>query len=1063
MYQMSLKEDSFFNMMCTVHEGSPPLFFEWIRNGQSVKSGPEVNYKIENSKMFSTFTIEKIERRDAANYSCVVSNSMGSDRQSVLLTIKVYSEIEELTVPLIGRDETEGSLFQIFCSISRGSLPLFFEWTQNEHQIKSSPDVNYKIENFEMFSTFTIKNIQRSDSANYTCLVKNAIGSNMPKLVAFPNRVQTLGSYFQVFCTIQDGSLPLVFEWSRNGQKLKSSAHLNYKIENFERHSTLTIASIEKTDVGNYTCLVTNTLGTDRQGFDLSIRALKLTPLLSPRTQNEGSMFQMTCPVQEGSPPLFFEWLINGQIVKSKPDVNYKIENFKKYSTFTIDEIQRNDSANYTCIVRNALESDTLKLTPLLSPRTQSIDSYFQITCTIQEGSPPLFFEWVINGQTVKSSPYVNYKIENYKMFSTFTIEKIMRSDSANYTCIVRDSVGIPKLSSGLSHKNQSIGSNFQMICTLEEGSYPVFFEWSKNGQTIKSSPDVNYKIDNFEMHSTFTIKSIDMSDVGNYTCVVSNEFGSNSRSTLLSINALKLTPLLSPRTQSMGSVLQVTCAIQEGSPPLFFEWAINGHTVMSSPDVNYKIENFEIYLEAIPRTIPVHDRDISTVDNNFAKGRGVQAIVGSNRDTVSHRRIATDGQRSRRQNNAISDTMNAADIRRAVSDAMANNFSVSSIKCEKFDGKISVDAREWLERYEQFANARNLSDDQKMANFSQYLSEKAYKWYKLNVIKANQPPADWDELKDAFLVYHVPGDLSDELRDKMINRKQGTDEDVIHYITDKRLLCLDWQAMPYSDIKKYIIEGMNDKMKETMYHKNSASINALISDAISVQKGIRSGSGWAVTTKAVENRLARTEDKIDEITENMGRILGRLEGRSRSREKSMAGELLTAVTVIASVIITLTTLAAHQLRQTGATRENDRLVVDIEKSLVSDIIANPLNTNNYSSRSYNNSANRDYHKRDYNRNYSKREYNRDYSKPDYNRDYSRERYEKSHYNREHNNLNNKGNDNNAVRSPPTDTGSEVTMIDDSIRVNLGLGLEPINDTNIYAVNGEKVTLEGRD
>ena len=75
------------------------------------------------------------------------------------------------------------------------------------------------------------------------------------------------------------------------------------------------------------------------------------------------------------------------------------------------------------------------------------------------------------------------------------------------------------------------------MVCTLEEGSYPVFFEWFKSGQTLKPSPDVNYKIDSFEMHSTFTIRNIDMKDVANYTCFVSNQFGSNSRSTLLSIN----------------------------------------------------------------------------------------------------------------------------------------------------------------------------------------------------------------------------------------------------------------------------------------------------------------------------------------------------------------------------------------------------------------------------------------------------------------------------------------------------------------------------------------------
>jgi len=35
-------------------------------NGQTLKATPDVNYKIEIQKMFSTFSIEKIEMRDAA-------------------------------------------------------------------------------------------------------------------------------------------------------------------------------------------------------------------------------------------------------------------------------------------------------------------------------------------------------------------------------------------------------------------------------------------------------------------------------------------------------------------------------------------------------------------------------------------------------------------------------------------------------------------------------------------------------------------------------------------------------------------------------------------------------------------------------------------------------------------------------------------------------------------------------------------------------------------------------------------------------------------------------------
>jgi len=92
-----------------------------------------------------------------------------------------------------------------------------------------------------------------------------------------------------------------------------------------------------------------------------------------------------------------------------------------------------------------------------------------------------------------------------------------------------------------VNHKNQTEGSHFQIFCTVEEGSLPLFFEWSRNGQLIKSSPDVNYKIDNSDRFSTFTIAKIDRKDAANYTCVVRNAFGTDSQSVLLSIKGRDL------------------------------------------------------------------------------------------------------------------------------------------------------------------------------------------------------------------------------------------------------------------------------------------------------------------------------------------------------------------------------------------------------------------------------------------------------------------------------------------------------------------------------------------
>jgi hypothetical protein len=98
----------------------------------------------------------------------------------------------------------------------------------------------------------------------------------------------------------------------------------------------------------------------------------------------------------------------------------------------------------------------------------------------------------------------------------------------------------VPKLGPSLSHKNQTEGSYFQHFCTVQEGSLPSFFEWSKNGHSLKANPDVNYKIDNFDRFSTLTIAKIDRKDSGNYTCIVRNAFGTDSQNVLLTVKGMK-------------------------------------------------------------------------------------------------------------------------------------------------------------------------------------------------------------------------------------------------------------------------------------------------------------------------------------------------------------------------------------------------------------------------------------------------------------------------------------------------------------------------------------------
>ena len=67
----------------------------------------------------------------------------------------------------------------------------------------------------------------------------------------------------------------------------------------------------------------------------------------------------MSCAVEKGSLPLFFQWFKNGQTINKQSD-DLQISLFNELqSILNIKKVTSNDSGNYTCEVKNAFGEDT--------------------------------------------------------------------------------------------------------------------------------------------------------------------------------------------------------------------------------------------------------------------------------------------------------------------------------------------------------------------------------------------------------------------------------------------------------------------------------------------------------------------------------------------------------------------------------------------------------------------------------------------------------------------------------------------------------------------------------
>lgn len=107
-------------------------------------------------------------------------------------------------------------------------------------------------------------------------LVKsNSFDHSRPRLDRFiEQKTQNQGTTLKLFCSIQEGTKPLHFEWTKNGKSLAFSLPKNYRIETNEDDSLLIIEQLISEDSGNYSCRVWNDFGEDIQYSQLIVKGL---------------------------------------------------------------------------------------------------------------------------------------------------------------------------------------------------------------------------------------------------------------------------------------------------------------------------------------------------------------------------------------------------------------------------------------------------------------------------------------------------------------------------------------------------------------------------------------------------------------------------------------------------------------------------------------------------------------------------------------------------------------------------------------------------------------------
>uniref|UniRef100_A0A9J8BNA1 B-cell receptor CD22 n=1 Tax=Cyprinus carpio carpio TaxID=630221 RepID=A0A9J8BNA1_CYPCA len=420
-----VKEGDSVTLSCS-SAGRPDVSFTWFKKERT-----------EKAQQMSNLTLISVKPEDSGEYYCKAENKHGA-KESNIIKIDVKYGPQGVTVQSLVKveDLKEGDKLTLKCSVQKSNPTVNqFTWYKNS-QVQS--------ENSE---TFIIRNVTAEDKGSYHCQADNGINTaksdDLSVSVKYsPRNINIegvtsvkVGTPLTLTCSADANPLPHMYTWKH--KPALSSVPLPIKT------GQLNIENVTIQHAGQYTCDVTNTIGTRSNTIKVDVLYPPFNlSLIMKKEVREFEVISIICTVQS---------FPHSHLTVTGPqgDLRY-IQNNRRNSTVPANmltvfmNVSESDAGMYTCKAKNSEgHSETIQEVIVLhAPKNVSVSSKGEqrfgseltLTCNAHSKPAPSSYEWKkrFNG-TINT---VGHKQE--LQFNSLEI-----TDSGQYICIAHNSIGI--------------------------------------------------------------------------------------------------------------------------------------------------------------------------------------------------------------------------------------------------------------------------------------------------------------------------------------------------------------------------------------------------------------------------------------------------------------------------------------------------------------------------------------------------------------------------------------------------------------------------------------------
>ncbi|XP_039903227.1 contactin-4 isoform X2 [Simochromis diagramma] len=493
----------------------------------------------------------------------------------------------------------------VFSCEAQGHPPPFYRWKLNDSFITPRPGSRYSL----MGGNLHIAHLNKEEDVGiYQCMASNSFGTIVSREASLhvaylenfktqrrsPVRVRE-GQGVVLLCGPPPHSGELSFTWIFN----EHPSYVTQDTRRFVSQKTgnLYIAKVEPSDVGNYTCVVTNTVTKSSVEGPPTPLVLRVDGVMGEYEPKIEVQFPEVVPVAKsstvklecfalGNPVPTISWKkVDGASFTRKVDIN------KASGVLEIPYFQQEDAGMYECVAENSRGKNSVKgklsyyAAPHFTEKPQDVQKTIDETLVWEckaSGKPKPSYRWLKNGEPLDPMED-RVQVNN----GVLTISSLNLADIGMFQCVAENKHG--RIFTNAELRVVAIAPDFSQNLlkaqTLARQGGDVLIEckprmsprgmisWRKGKEALRESHRVMV-LDN----GSLRISNVSKSDAGMYTCVARNQFGvASSAGSLLVKEATVITSPAGHLDVTVGESIVLPCQVShDPTLDLKFTWFFN-------------------------------------------------------------------------------------------------------------------------------------------------------------------------------------------------------------------------------------------------------------------------------------------------------------------------------------------------------------------------------------------------------------------------------------------------------------------------------------------------------